>query len=75
MKNNTFFEIREYGRSELASLYSPGIEPLSAWRKFKRWMVKSPHLLDNLETLGYDQHQHTFTPLQVRLIINAIGEP
>lgn len=73
--DNTGFEIREYGRSELAALYSPSIEPLSAWRKFRRWMAKYPHLLDNLEALGYDQRQHTFTPLQVRMIINALGEP
>ena len=75
MKENTTFEIREYGRSELAALYSPAIEPLSAWRKFKRWMMKYPHLMDNLESLGYDRQQHTFTPLQVRLIVSALGEP
>ena len=75
MKEGADFEIREYGRSELASLYSPAIDQLSAWRKFKRWMVKYPHLMDNLEALGYDHQQHIFTPIQVRLIINALGEP
>ena len=75
MNETKTFEIREYGRSELASLYSPNIEPLSAWREFKRWMAKSPHLMENLEAFGYDQRQHIFTPLQVRLIINALGEP
>ena len=75
MKDFTPFEIREYGRSELASLYSPNIEPMSAWRKFRRWMMKSPHLIENLEALGYDNRQHIFTPIQVRMIIAALGEP
>lgn len=69
------FVIKEYGRSELASLYSPDIEPMSAWKKFKSWMERSPHLMDNLEALGYETTQRIFTPLQVRLIINAPGEP
>lgn len=69
------FEIRTYGRSELASRYTPEILPISAWKKFKLWMVKSPHLMDNLEALGYDSRQRIFTPLQVLLIINALGEP
>ena len=42
------FSLREYGRSELASLYSQ---------------------------TGYQNHQRTFTPRQVSLIVEALGEP
>lgn len=69
------FEIREYGRSELASIYSPNITTPSAWRKLKLWIEKSPHLLDNLKAFGYEENQRTFTPMQVRLIVNALGTP
>jgi len=69
------FEYREYGRSELALLYCPGLEKMSAWRKLKRWIYRSPHLIDNLEAFGYEPTQRAFTPLQVRLIVNALGEP
>ena len=69
------FEVKEYGRCELVSLYSPDIEPLSAWKKLKGWIQKSPHLMDNLRASGYDSSQRSFTPQQVRLIVNALGEP
>lgn len=69
------FTLREYGRSELASCYSPGISPLSAWKKLKSWISHSPGLDDRLAQAGYDRRQRTFTPRQVSLIVDAIGEP
>lgn len=39
------FVIKEYGRSELASLYSPDIEPMSAWKKVQVMdgAITAPH--------------------------------
>ena len=73
--DNKKFVIREYGRTELATLYSPNVSAASAWRKMKSWILKSPHLLDNLKAFGYEENQRVFTPMQVRLIITALGEP
>ena len=73
---NTDFKIREYGRTELAQMYSPDITPESAWRKLKEWFIFYPGLTDDLIRLGYRPgKQRIFTPAQVRLIIDAIGEP
>lgn len=70
------FEIREYGRTELAQLYSPKISPEAAWRKLKGWIAYYPGLTERLQSLGYrHRQQRTFTPAQVRAIIGAIGEP
>lgn len=69
------FRIKEYGRTELAMMYCPGIAPESAWRKLKRWMQLSPGLLDRLRDTGYDGCSRSFTPAQVRLIVDALGEP
>lgn len=69
------FRIKEYGRMELAMMYSPGIAPESAWRKLKRWMQLSPGLLASMRGKGYDGRSRSFTPAQVRLIVEALGEP
>lgn len=69
------FRVREYGRMELARLYSPDITGDAAWRKLKKWIEICPGLIDSLKSLGYDSAQRTFTPRQVQTIINALGEP
>ena len=69
------FEIRQYGRTELAQLYSPDITPESAWKKLKQWIDHYPGLDERLHTLGYHPRQRIFTPAQVAMIVGAIGEP
>lgn len=69
------FEIRQYGRTELAQLYNPDITPASAWKRLRLWIGRFPGLTQQLETLGYQQRQRVFTPAQVRAIADAIGEP
>lgn len=69
------FVMREYGRTELAQMYCPDIAPGSAWRKLRRWMRLYPGLVDGLAAIGYDERSRSFTPAQVRLIVEALGEP
>lgn len=69
------FRIRKYGRTELAQLYSPDIQPESAWLKLKQWISLSPGLSDKLMALGYDGSTRSFNPVQVQAIVDAIGEP
>lgn len=69
------FKIREYGRRELAAAYSPGVSPGAAWRKLDGWIRRAPGLTDRLAGAGYDGRSRTFTPAQVRLIVEALGEP
>lgn len=69
------FRIREYGRTELACTYCQGLSPEAAWRKFSRWMELHPTLSSRLKKLGYTGRNRSFTPAQVRAIVNALGEP
>lgn len=69
------FIVRKYGRTELAQLYSPDIQPESAWVKLKQWISLSPGLSDRLRSLGYDGSTRSFNPAQVQTIVDAIGEP
>ena len=56
------FQIRSYGKSELALCYSPDITESAARRKLMR-------------AAGYNELSHTFLPLEVKLIVEALGEP
>ena len=58
------FEIRTYGRTELAQLYCPDLCPESAYRKLKHWSA-----------LGLSPRSRSYTPAQVSLIVGALGEP
>ena len=72
---NHNFTIRQYGRTELAQVYSPDITPESAWKKLRLWIGHYPGLTQRLQSLGYQADQRIFTPAQVRAIVEAIGEP
>lgn len=67
--------IREYGRMELAQIYSPDIQPESAWRKLRKWITINRQLSERLQSLGYDGSSRSFTPAQVKAIVELIGEP
>ena len=69
------FRIRAYGRMELAQLYSPELTDIAAYRKMKKWIERCPGLLQRLYDLGYQPEQSSYTPLEVRVIVDALGEP
>ena len=69
------FKIRTYGRMELAQLYSPYLTPRSAYRKFTTWMDIYPHLTERLTAMGLNPKMRTYTPAQVKVIVEALGEP
>ena len=69
------FQIRTYGKRELAQLYCPNITTAAARKKLMLWIHFYPHLIDNLQSIGFSDTSKTFTPAQVRLIVDALGEP
>lgn len=62
-------------KGELATAYIPTAEPHNARRTLARWIRRHPTLSQDLEQAGYRPSQHHITPRQVRLIIEALGEP
>ena len=52
MSDMNTFEIRTYGRTELAQLYCPNLCPESAYRKLKHWIELYPGLCDDLAAVG-----------------------
>lgn len=69
------FRIRAYGRTELALLYNPHLSAGRAYLKLKEWIAHVPGLQGRLSANGYDGTCRTWTPAQVALIVDALGEP
>ena len=58
---NTDFQIRTYGKSELALLYLPDVTPHAARRTLNAWINLSPGLRDRLHHTA-SPHPPTTTP-------------
>ncbi len=69
------FRLRAYGRTELAQAYNPHLSPGAAWQKLSMWIHLYPELTERLKAIGYSPHQRVFTPRQVAMIVEALGEP
>lgn len=69
------FNVRSYSKSELAMLYNPFITPKAAVRKLNRWIAFKPGLLQRLYDTGLPPNAKCYTPLQVFIIVEALGEP
>ena len=72
---NTPFNLRAYGRTELAQAYCPQLSPGAAWQKLSTWINLYPGLPERLKAIGYSPRQRVFTPRQVAMIVEALGEP
>ncbi|KAA6327783.1 hypothetical protein EZS27_023255 [termite gut metagenome] len=69
------FRIRSYGKGELALMYFPHKTLKLAGRSFKKFVDDCPGLTEKLAKMGVKPFSKTYTPAQVRLIIEALGEP
>lgn len=73
-RENNGFKLRAYGRTELALAYCPELTPGSAYRKLRQWITRSPGLTERLLRIS-DGRARTWTPAEVREIVEALGEP
>ena len=69
------FVIRSYSKQEQALCYSPNITPTAARNKLMQWINLYPGLTQQLQAHGLTLNSKVFTPMQVRLIVEALGEP
>ena len=58
------------GRTELAQLYFPYIQPKSAWEKLRSLLLEDPDLA-HLTRL----RRRTFLPAEVNIIYQHLGQP
>ena len=69
------FKVRAYGRTELALAYCPTITPKAALRKLNRWIALVPDLESRLKALGFIPSSRSYTPAEVAIIVEALGQP
>lgn len=70
------FEIRTYGKSELAMLYFPNAETKKgALNNLNFYINKKRGLRKKLLKLGSPPKAHSYLPNEVEIIIKALGEP
>ena len=69
------FKIRSYGYGELALLYFPNSTKSSASTQLGRWVRQNEKLRNQLDECGYKPRKKILTPNQVRIIVEAFGEP
>lgn len=69
------FTIRAYGRTELAQYYFPTLNPQVAYRKLQEWIDYCPQLRQRLNAAGCHPRSRMYMPVQVRMIVEALGEP
>ncbi|WP_288207550.1 DUF4248 domain-containing protein [uncultured Parabacteroides sp.] len=66
---------RVYGHTELALLYFPDILPKSASSQLALWINRDEELLSDLLKAGYKKGQRMYTPRQVAILVDHLGEP
>ncbi len=70
------FAIRSYTKKELALCYFPTSEnPHSAVNHLMSWINRCIPLREALEAQGYKKSAKWFSPREVRMIIDHLGEP
>jgi hypothetical protein len=69
------FTIRTYGFGELAQKYFPAVSPKTASTNLNNWIKSDPGLHSALFQAGRRPGFKILSPAQVRLIVDAFGEP
>lgn len=69
------FKIRPYTKSQLAQMYFPESSDEAARRRLMRWIARCKPLVKALAEANYSPHNCMFSPRQVRLIVDYLGNP
>lgn len=69
------FKIRTYTKKELALMYFPESYPRTAVNHLMVWIRRCDPLWEELLKMGYRKTSKSFSPKQVKAIIDYLGEP
>lgn len=73
--NSMEFKIKSYSKTELARVYNPQLCDRTAQYTFLKWIDKNVKLMQELISTGYSRTDRFFTPKQVEIIVEHLGEP
>ena len=69
------FAIRAYTKKELALMYFPDSAPRTAVNHLRDIIRRYTWLWDELQAMGYNPNRKTFTPREVKAIVDELGPP
>ena len=70
------FKIKTYGKSELAMLYFPDAQSkIGALHNLHYWISRNKKLVVELNNCGAPAKAKFYTPREVMLIVEQLGEP
>ena len=69
------FKIRSYSKKELALKFFPDSTPETAVKHLMALIRRNDMLWDELQAMGYYNRRKTFTPREVRAIVDWLGVP
>ena len=69
------FKIRMYTKKELALMYFPESMPRTAVNHLMAWIRLCTPLWNELLKMGYCKTSKSFSPKQVKAIVDYLGEP
>ena len=69
------FKIRMYTKKELALMYFPESMPRTAVNHLMAWIRLCTPLWDELLKMGYCKTSKSYSPKQVKAIVEYLGEP
>lgn len=69
------FKVRAYSKQELALAYFENANPHVAVNRLMRWIQTCEELKKELQKIGYKKTSKFFTPKEVGLIVDYLGEP
>ena len=69
------FKIKAYTKKELALRYFPDSMPRTAVNHLMAWIRRCPSLWQELAATGYEPPCKAFTPRQVKVITEYLGDP
>ena len=73
--SSTPYATRNFYRKELALMYFPDSSPHTAVSHLMSWIRRCTQLCQQLQEMGYETTCKTFTPRQVKAIVEQLGKP
>jgi len=75
MKNRNKNKKTNYTHQEVAVRYFPEVLPESASRQLTRWIMRDDDLYAELLKAGYTRRQRMYSPLQLTILFDHLGDP
>lgn len=68
-------DVATHDKRVLACMYYPDNTEERAVQRLRQCILRCPELLEALQRVGYQPKMRTFTPAQVALLFEYLGEP